>query len=55
MFKTIGTFCVMLERKKYVSSCKVLKDWRYESWLRFFNGRDMGEISYVQNRSRTKK
>ena len=36
MFKTIGTFCVMLERKKYFSSCKVLKDWRYENWLKDF-------------------
>ena len=45
MPKNIGTVCVMLKREKYIDSCKVIKDQKYDTWLKyFFNGRDKGEI-----------
>ena len=34
MLKTIGTFRVMLERKKYCAPCNVQNDWTYETWLK---------------------
>ena len=36
MLKTIGKICVMLERKKYFASCKVLKNWKYDTLLKEF-------------------
>ena len=49
MLKTIGTICVMLERKKYFASCEVLNNRKYDTWLKYFkNGRDKGASSYVQ-------
>ena len=34
MSKTIGIFCIMLKRKTYFASCKILKDRSYETWLK---------------------
>ena len=34
MSKTIGKFCVILERKNAFDSCKILKDRSYETWLK---------------------
>ena len=34
MSKTIGTVCVMLERKNDFSSCKVIKDRTHETSLK---------------------
>ena len=51
MLKTIAMVCVVLEVRK-ISSCKVLKGCRYDTWLKDLkNGRDKGASSYVKKRS----
>ena len=32
MSKTIGTICVILERKIYLACCKVLENRKYDTW-----------------------
>ena len=46
MSKTIGTIYVMLERKKYFSSCKALKNHKYDTWLK-----DLKKMIEIRGRS----
>ena len=34
MLKTIGNIFAMLERKNYFDSCKVIKNRKYDTWLK---------------------